>query len=271
MENRKAGSLNTYLTKHAFVPKQIPETPAEDLGIVVVIPCFNEPDILRILSSLKNCDSPKCSVEIVIVFNCPEDASILVKQTNQKRSEEARNFSKEHGRKHFQIHTIVADQLPTKHAGVGLARKIGMDEAVRRFDLTENHLGLILNVDADCTVATNYLSEILDGFAKNEKINAASIRYEHMLSGPEPQEVYKAIVLYELYLRYYIRGLRFANYPFAFQTLGSCMVVRSSTYQQQGGMNKRKAGEDFYFLHKIMPLGGFVEINSTCVYPSPRV
>jgi hypothetical protein len=35
-------------------------------------------------------------------------------------------------------------------------------------------------------------------------------------------------------------------------------------------MNKRKGGEDFYFLQKIIPLGHFREINDTCVYPSPR-
>ena len=48
------------------------------------------------------------------------------------------------------------------------------------------------------------------------------------------------------------------------------MVVRSGAYMKQGGMNKRKAGEDFYFLQKIFLLGGFTEINTTCVRPSPR-
>jgi hypothetical protein len=49
------------------------------------------------------------------------------------------------------------------------------------------------------------------------------------------------------------------------------MAVRSSAYQKQGGMNKRKAGEDFYFLHKIISLGNFSELNSTRVIPSPRI
>ncbi len=35
-------------------------------------------------------------------------------------------------------------------------------------------------------------------------------------------------------------------------------------------MNRRKAGEDFYFLHKIIPLGEFREVNTTCVIPSSR-
>ena len=49
------------------------------------------------------------------------------------------------------------------------------------------------------------------------------------------------------------------------------MAVRRKTYQSKGGMNRRKAGEDFYFLHKLMPLGHFGELTTTTVYPSPRV
>ncbi|MEL7002511.1 MAG: glycosyltransferase family 2 protein, partial [Bacteroidota bacterium] len=47
--------------------------------------------------------------------------------------------------------------------------------------------------------------------------------------------------------------------------------VKSWAYQKQGGMPKRKAGEDFHFINKIIPLGHFGEINSTRVIPSPRV
>ena len=61
-----------------------------------------------------------------------------------------------------------------------------------------------------------------------------------------------------------------ALFPFAFHTIGSSMAVRASSYMRQGGMNKRKAGEDFYFQQKIIPLCGFTECNSTVVYPSPR-
>src|SRR5204862_3217619 len=73
-----------------------------------------------------------------------------------------------------------------------------------------------------------------------------------------------------LHLRYYIQALRYAGFPHAHHTIGSCMAVRAGEYRQQGGMNKRKAGEDFYFLHKIIPLGGFGDLTGTTVYPSPR-
>jgi len=52
--------------------------------------------------------------------------------------------------------------------------------------------------------------------------------------------------------------------------VGSSFSVNSLVYQQQGGMNLRKAGEDFYFLHKLFPLGCFGEIADAIVYPSSR-
>ncbi|HMJ65106.1 MAG TPA: glycosyltransferase family 2 protein, partial [Candidatus Binatia bacterium] len=59
-------------------------------------------------------------------------------------------------------------------------------------------------------------------------------------------------------------------FPHAYHTIGSSMAVRARAYMEQGGMNRRQAGEDFYFLHKLIPLGGFTELNNTTVYPSPR-
>ena len=61
------------------------------------------------------------------------------------------------------------------------------------------------------------------------------------------------------------------KFPYAFQTIGSSMAVKNSDYQALGGMNTRKAGEDFYFLHKFIKNGRFSELNTTTVYPSSRV
>jgi hypothetical protein len=47
--------------------------------------------------------------------------------------------------------------------------------------------------------------------------------------------------------------------------------VRADVYAKSGGMNRRKAGEDFYFLHKVAPLGELMEIKETTVYPSARI
>jgi len=144
-------------------------------------------------------------------------------------------------------------------------RKIGMDEAVRIFRKAD-HDGVIVCYDADCRCEENYLAEIEKTY-QNHKVNAGVVFYEHQLN----RENHEAILNYELYLRYYIDALRYAGFPYAHQTLGSCITVRCSHYEKVGGMNTRKAGEDFYFLNKTIPLGGFAEINTTTVRPSDRV
>jgi hypothetical protein len=49
------------------------------------------------------------------------------------------------------------------------------------------------------------------------------------------------------------------------------MAVKASIYCKAGGMNKRKAGEDFYFLTKVFPYEKVIELNSAIVYPSARI
>jgi hypothetical protein len=58
--------------------------------------------------------------------------------------------------------------------------------------------------------------------------------------------------------------------PFAYQTIGSAMAVKSFAYAKEGGMPLKQAGEDFYFLHKYTKNISLEEINNTLVYPSNR-
>jgi len=64
--------------------------------------------------------------------------------------------------------------------------------------------------------------------------------------------------------------LHHIGFPFALYTIGSCFGVRADVYARHGGMNRKKAGEDFYFLNKLFPHEKFIEVNTTCVHPSPR-
>jgi hypothetical protein len=182
----------------------------------------------------------------------------------------ASTWTASHAAPHLVFHLLHFPDLPAKQAGVGLARKIGMDEAVRRFGAAGNLNGIIVGYDADCHSAKNYLTAIEHHFQNHPRCPACSIYFEHPLQGPLEPEVYEAVTAYELHLRYYVRALRFTGFPYAYHTIGSCMAVRADVYMKQGGMNKRRAGEDFYFLHKIIPLGGFTDLTATTVYPSPR-
>lgn len=240
------------------------------MGLAVVIPCFNEPNLLASLESLWRCARPEAAVEVIVVVNSSETASEEILTQNRRTLQEAIAWSKEDCDRHFRVHLLHFPNLPRKHAGVGLARKIGMDEALRRFDGLGRLDGVIICFDADSQCDDNYLVELEKYFKTNPKSPGCSIYFEHPLAGNEESSVYEAIILYELHLRYYVEGLRMAGFPHAFHTIGSSMAVRADACMAQGGMNKRQAGEDFYFLHKIIPLGHFGEVNTTCVLPSPR-
>lgn len=157
--------------------------------------------------------------------------------------------------------------LPQKDAGVGLARKIGMDLALSQFDFSSNNKQILVCLDADCTVSPTYFEEIYKYFLVND-CHAASIRFEHPLVGTDEEK--KAIVNYEIFLRYYVLGLKFASSPFAFFTIGSSMACSAEAYTKIGGMNKKKAAEDFYFLEKLSKNYKVHEISKCVVYPSSR-
>jgi len=259
--------VNSYLKKYGFQPLKLNSSPNQPFGIIVVIPCFNEAHTLATLDSLKSCDSPNSGYRVIVVVNQSEITAVEICARNEQTIRELEGWKANNP--NFPLDILKELNLPKKHAGVGLARKIGMDEAVHIFYQNEQD-GIIVALDSDCLVETNYFTAIENHFAKFDQSPGCSIRYAHPLNS-ENESINKGITQYELHLRYYNQALRLCRFPFAFHTVGSSMAVRSSAYQKQGGMNKRKAGEDFYFLQKIIELGNFTELNATCVFPSPRV
>lgn len=260
-----------YLNKQAYFPEALTEqNPDPDLGLSVVIPCFNEPAITAVLESIAASGLTEKNVEVHVIINSSETASAEQKKQNRQSNDEAQEWI--HNNKcektTFFIHHI--ENLPKKHAGVGLARKIGMDEAIRRYNVLNRPEGIIVSLDADCLIEANYLPEIERRFQANPSLHGVNINVEHDISGL-PDEVTHATILYELYMRYYVEMLRNTGFPYAFHTIGSGFAVRANAYVKQGGMSKRQGGEDFYFLQKLFSLGNFQELNSTTVTPASRL
>ena len=261
---------NLYLQRYAWPGPIIAEEPKINTKLIIVIPCFNEPSVLESLESLYNCEAPKCDVEVIIVVNHAENETKEIKRYNQYTIQIINEWILNHRIEHLSFFVIKGFDLPEKQAGVGLARKIGMDEAVRRFEFLNIKKGIIACFDADCHCSSNYLKAVYQFYQTTPETNAALVYFEHPLEGNLDNGVYDGIINYELHLRYYKNALQFAKFPYCFHTIGSCITVTSEVYQKQGGMNKRKAGEDFYFLQKIFPLGNISTINSGAVFPSPR-
>jgi len=259
-----------YLKKHQFEPA-ISSIPAISPRMIVVIPANNEPELLNSLQALYRCNRPLCRVEVIVVINHCEQATKKVKQQNEKSLNESKEWIKSHNDNSLQFNLIYKSDVPVKYSGVGFARKTGMDEAVYRFQQAKVNDGVIIGFDADSTCDENYFVEIERHFFSGKKINGASIYFEHPMQEDKFEaKICEGIALYELHLRYLIQALRYAGFPYAYHTVGSSFAVSANAYVKQGGMNKRKAGEDFHFLHKIIPLGNYIEINTTRVIPSPR-
>jgi len=264
--------MTPYLEKSALFPAQIFGAPHPSLNLVVVIPAYREENLIASLKSLANCDAPQGAVEIVIVLNDSQKDTKKTKKENQKIYQQACDWGLTHSSTLRKFHILYHTNLPAKHAGVGLARKIGLDEAVYRLIQAGNPNGILSCYDADADCDKNYLIELENHFLRQPKLQGCSIYFEHPIKGNDfDDKIYQSIVQYELHLRYYIHAQRFTGFPYAFQTIGSSMAIRADAYQQQGGMNRRKAGEDFYFLHKFIPLGQFDELRTTRVIPSPRI
>jgi hypothetical protein len=249
---------------------------------VVVIPAIMEyENIPRLFNSLIELDNKYFDETLFLfVINNGPTANKNVKHDNQKALTLLRNVINRDNQtdsgkqiKESGINIGLVDaaspgmEMPDKFAGVGLARKIGMDLALTFFDYKSKRQKIIICLDADCTVEKNYLTEIVNSYNR-KNINAAVVKYKHLL--PE-NEVYKnSIIDYEIFLRYYVLGLKYARSPYSFHTVGSTVTCNYESYIKAGGMNRKKAGEDFYFLEKLAKNVSINSINGTIVYPGVR-
>lgn len=283
INNSLPGYVNSYLRKY-FVGHWKLETGYDKYyDNIVVIPAIQEyHNLLKLLGSLCELD-PKYfpGTLFLFVINNSEDAKDEINADNFRTIEFFRRILRKESADDKLINKIIEkgmnigfidastkeNELPDKDAGVGLARKIGMDVALQYFDYKNTFKKILICLDADCLVGENYLSTIVEEFNKHN-MNAAYVRFEHKL--PKDKTEQAAIICYEIFLRYYWLGLKYANSPFAFPTIGSTMVCDAESYCKIGGMNKRKAAEDFYFLEKLAKVTTIHTINNTIVYPSSR-
>lgn len=255
-----------YLEKNNYLSTFWADKITNHARLVLVIPCYNEPFIEETLRSVYACNNPQCNVAIIVVVNHQQNALKSIIAQNHKTVNQILKIKYETPG-WIETHTIFAADLKPKHAGVGFARKIGMDAAIAHFNNLNMCSGVIISLDADSVVEKNYLQAIDVYFKHNTHVPGASIYFEHKIPDSRAGD---AMVLYELNMRYYYHALKYAGFPHPIYTVGSAFAVKALAYVEQGGMNRRKAGEDFYFLHKLTAQSAVGVITNTTVYPSAR-
>lgn len=260
--------ISAYLNKRASNQWLIENDHPKYFQKIIVVPAIAEsqnlPELIKSLE--QNDELDLINTLLLIVVNNSVSSPDEVKEDNQKTLLYLRDINSK-----LNISFIDAcstgKEMDNKNGGVGLARKIGMDLALTKFDYLSINKKILICTDADCIVDSNYLSEISQEFNR-KYYEAAVVNFAHDISGNDEET--KAIICYEIFLRYYVLGLSFAKSEYAFHTIGSTMLCTPEAYVKVEGMNKRKAAEDFYFLEKLAKIYPIGEIRSTFVHPSKR-
>lgn len=282
MNNDFPNSVTGYLSKNVRSEWELEWNETPGIHTVVVVPAICEYENIKnlFLSLSKNSQSALENSLIIFVINQKSPTNQEVKSDNRISLDFLRLLIlkkpvDEHQQKILRSGIKIglidastdAKSFSDREAGVGLARKIGMDLALQVFDYSFADRKLIVSLDADCLVQENYLEEIQKHF-KKENCSVAVVDFEHAIPDDRQNEI--GILSYEIFLRHYVAGLLFAKSPFAFHTIGSTIICDHEAYIKVAGMNTRKAAEDFYFIQKLAKNFKVNRITKTKVKPSPR-
>ena len=260
----------SYFSRYKTLPPFFEKKPKENVGIIVVIPCYDDEFVFQTLENLNLAHKPNCNVEVIVVVNSAENTDINIINKNRIIINNLKNINNTN-KYFFDFLPVLLENVVAKFAGVGNARKTGMDEAVRRFAAIGKN-GIIASLDSDCLVTENYFTEIEKYFVNNLKSDCCTINFQHNFDQNlySEQEI-SACKLYETYLRYFRLSLSATGFPYCFHTIGSCFAVKVLCYTKLGGMARLQAGEDFYFLHKAAQTTKVGRITEKLVFPAPRV
>jgi hypothetical protein len=153
---------------------------------------------------------------------------------------------------------------PPRRGGVGQARKELMDAICDHGDPDD----LIVSLDADTVAPPGYLRSLVSAFARHPSACGIAARYFHPLT--EDEAVTRAMLGYEIYMRYYALNLWRIESPYAFTALGSAIALPVHVYRQLGGLTPRASREDFYFLQKLTKHGRVIHWTDEPVSPATR-
>ncbi len=261
-------AIQRYLDKRTDLRRWSLETDAtQGVDLVVVIPAFAEfPGLLQTLESV-SAASPEALARalVIVVVNHREDAVPEEKENNSQALVALRSWS---GALRLGLVDAAAQghELLAKE-GVGTARKAGLDLALSILAENGRESGGLVCLDADTTVDAGYLDSLHAFFAEPNRW-AAVLEYAHPVAGDSAET--EAILYYEMFLRYYELGLAWARSPFAFPAIGSAMGCTGMAYAAVSGMNRRCAGEDFYFLQQLAKTGVIQRVPGAIVRPASR-
>ncbi len=259
-------SLLQYLSHYAE-PESGCKSPERNYDHVVVVPAFDETPSL--LDGYRRAAESSEKVLWILVVNTRKDADpgAILRTRYLLRALSAGGTDLSYAGISIAPHQIgdmvIIDrcspgrELPAKQ-GVGLARKIGCDLALAWQSAGRIKSDWIHCTDADVELPSEYFQA---ASALQEDKSTVALTYPFWHRTEPASTEGRALELYELSLRYYQFGLKWAGSTYAFYCVGSTIAVRASAYLAVRGMPKRLAGEDFYLLNKVAKLGAVTALK----------
>ena len=233
---------------------------------LIVIPCLSEyPGILNTLQDLADADQAHATLVIVVVNNRSDAVSEEIR-ANTLTLESLNRWDQTKLRVAWVDASSLGNELPDRQ-GVGMARKLGLDWGLRRLAEQGQLDAPLVCLDGDTRVDNNYLRAIHTFFDTPNRWSAV-LPLAHQISRTPKERA--AILCYEFFLRYHADHLAWAGSPYGYHVLGSAIACTARAYAAVSGMNRRLAGEDFYFLQQLRKTGPVQLLPGTTVHPSGR-
>lgn len=265
--------IGRYLTTHA-------EPEAIDAARLIlncykyclIIPAFREEweKLQRVWEKI----DPDCLTILVINASTKDDPQTIRLRSDIEANSESLCSSgpltclTTHDRRTLLLVDRCNNPVPAKQ-GVGLARKIGADIALTLIYNRRVAEPWIFNTDADVRLPESYFAAIAGQQGNTTTRGPAAVLYP-FTHRPAPGLV-EACTLYEISLRYYACGLRYAASHYAFTTVGSTIAIHADHYAMVRGFPRRPAGEDFYLLNKLVKTGTIVQLTRPSIEISGRL
>jgi hypothetical protein len=280
-------AVRKYLAQHAEpeAARALARLPAERrFGHVLCIPAHGEENsLLHALASVP--PGPCGDVLVIVVVNETSAVGDGARAANQaslqallgSHSPKAPDEHAMTWRAHPQGALLVIDRthsgVPLPEAqGVGLARKIAADVALALWADGRIHAPWIHCSDADVLFPTDYFARAMPPPADDSRdATPAACIYDFLHLPEQDLATARAALRYEIFLRYYVLGLRSAGSRYAFHTIGSTLALAPLAYARARGFPRRAAAEDFHLLAKLAKLGAIVELRGEPILLSGRV
>lgn len=282
----KSSNTQKYFTNYACdevheLDQLLSQGPAQSWDYVIAVPAMGEHERLpSLLNSITNA-AQKADIRVVVCLcvNARSDSPEEVHTSNQRAVSDIAQVSQSIVREseplsliqfNDRLDILLIDRFSPNNLfeakqGVGLARKITCDLALRLIEEKKVHHDLILSTDADASVPREYFAKI----PSHGRLATMLWPFKHEPTSC-PRES-RAIELYDAFLHYYVAGLKLAGSPYAFQTVGSCISFTAQAYVTvRGYPKKRMAGEDFYMINKLAKISQVIEVDADPITLSGR-